>query len=1309
MSEALTDFEKSLLDADFTEVETAEDPFEKLLLADTEEKTKVDPIFAMLDQAGESGRVLEPDDLELFDKYQVDPGSAMTFSEHRKSYDEKGPMAWADELAGGFAHLGKTVRDAGIALPNIVGQLQAGQASAHEQKTMLDMMGVNIDETGKPSWLDMAKALTPVGAVKTGANMLGEDVVGVTGIYATEMAKEAGRDWATIARGAAQLPFRMIFKGAQGLGVFKEEWGEQWDRKDDEVRYHNYLKNLKRRDTLQTTLTNLNEAYGIDESEFMDTGGNITTPWAEGQSFSEAAVVGGSLIADPSNLVGGAAFAKVGSTIARGAGRAATKLGVSSGRMADINRKALAVFSAPTRTATTGVGRAVRATSKPFEWMDAVSRTRKGRIGIAAAASVASLGTSPNPLQLLGIAAGAWYGTGMVRPFSQAGRGLQAAGEIIEATGKAVTAPTRTSALRSRNLTANRTGRAILGFAASSKLPVRALVNAAGRATYLTDTAARGAIVGGAMGYVATGDIVDAFGEAGGGAFVAGAGNVINQAIDPIAVVASAKLTHEPGLGRIWSLGDSPTKQAWQRQFVQDFEETRNSQEIENLNHLPWADKYRIAQASTIMQGMATDGRADITDTFLDRNGFSELLADRPELAPTDLNPSWTKEQRAAYWRNNPALPRDVVYDDGRPSVVLRTDAEGASGIGIHAYTHALTDLQGYDPLYDPDERELNRFERQMHNKYGPDYRLEELDQVERSERSRIYGDPIAGIKSQLFNDWFGKQGNLLSEAPNLYNEYWGKLGVPLLRRAEINAGQKGTLQWNEMNARERLYAKKRLFDEILAEKSRNIMEDMPGELLPRLEQIAANTPRQGFLLDQYTNGVLTKMKRGLESIGATSDIFEGMGTNGDEGRLVGQLWAGKARMTERLGLAPTAISRDYTFLDINPNNVQEMRSTGLIDEAYFEETGQIREATPATARTWTQTIHDELKTAIANTETWGDRNAVRRQLKGALAGRYLHPEQLNALLDSRLPTRIKQGLIALNNHLLPNQHPEGLTRAPLAPLSILYYSDSGKGRKQAKRHEIQPYEIGTSSKGNLIVRSVHMGMLERSVLPDKEGKSRLDPSFTTVDEYLELASQYLRGNLAVLKPEQASILGEELKKFYRTFRLDRIGTMTTTADISPRDRVEADMEGADPRFAPEAPAAAQPRAIIEDPETTVLFRATNSPEDANAIPKGTHWSPDRETAEAYQDNPGFGGSEIVSAIVPTAKTLDVRGKDARDLNRLAEQVDGDREAWRDAGYDSVFSVIENVPSVREKLKETSDWLIFLDDYPENATTWVKL
>lgn len=124
---------------------------------------------------------------------------------------------------------------------------------------------------------------------------------------------------------------------------------------------------------------------------------------------------------------------------------------------------------------------------------------------------------------------------------------------------------------------------------------------------------------------------------------------------------------------------------------------------------------------------------------------------------------------------------------------------------------------------------------------------------------------------------------------------------------------------------------------------------------------------------------------------------------------------------------------------------------------------------------------------------------------------------------------------------------------------------------------------------------------------------------------------------------------------------------------------------------------------------TKTLFRATNKVTDAASVPAGSCWSDDRATAEAYTENQGFGGAQVVSIELNSDRVLDVRGSTARDLSKLAEAVDGDAQGWRDDGLDSVFAVLENRSKIRSKVEAMADWIIYLDDFPADATTYRKL
>jgi len=75
---------------------------------------------------------------------------------------------------------------------------------------------------------------------------------------------------------------------------------------------------------------------------------------------------------------------------------------------------------------------------------------------------------------------------------------------------------------------------------------------------------------------------------------------------------------------------------------------------------------------------------------------------------------------------------------------------------------------------------------------------------------------------------------------------------------------------------------------------------------------------------------------------------------------------------------------------------------------------------------------------------------------------------------------------------------------------------------------------------------------------------------------------------------------------------------------------------------------------------------------------------------------------------VPKDRVIDLRGDSARDLTKLADAL-GDRtlaQQWRDDGLTTVPQVIEDRCKVAQALRDRADWVILLDDFPPNATTW---
>jgi hypothetical protein len=140
--------------------------------------------------------------------------------------------------------------------------------------------------------------------------------------------------------------------------------------------------------------------------------------------------------------------------------------------------------------------------------------------------------------------------------------------------------------------------------------------------------------------------------------------------------------------------------------------------------------------------------------------------------------------------------------------------------------------------------------------------------------------------------------------------------------------------------------------------------------------------------------------------------------------------------------------------------------------------------------------------------------------------------------------------------------------------------------------------------------------------------------------------------------------------------------------------------------------------------KTITLYRAAD---DIGSYACGACFSPDRETAEAYLDNPGFGGDKVLTTRVDV------------DTERVLSLVDGyynglpygrqSKRAWRDLadalGLDAddndviealidegetyVHGVIDSRKRRAQLHAAGYDWVVYQDSYPDGAITWVYL
>lgn len=109
-------------------------------------------------------------------------------------------------------------------------------------------------------------------------------------------------------------------------------------------------------------------------------------------------------------------------------------------------------------------------------------------------------------------------------------------------------------------------------------------------------------------------------------------------------------------------------------------------------------------------------------------------------------------------------------------------------------------------------------------------------------------------------------------------------------------------------------------------------------------------------------------------------------------------------------------------------------------------------------------------------------------------------------------------------------------------------------------------------------------------------------------------------------------------------------------------------------------------------------------------------WSECREDAEAYLDNPGYGGDTLHVAEVDLtdARILDLT--EGNEFLRLASALYDDEDErfeaiqrWSGQGLGYAYEVWENNREAARLLAERYDWVVYVDDYPDGAITWCYL
>lgn len=108
-----------------------------------------------------------------------------------------------------------------------------------------------------------------------------------------------------------------------------------------------------------------------------------------------------------------------------------------------------------------------------------------------------------------------------------------------------------------------------------------------------------------------------------------------------------------------------------------------------------------------------------------------------------------------------------------------------------------------------------------------------------------------------------------------------------------------------------------------------------------------------------------------------------------------------------------------------------------------------------------------------------------------------------------------------------------------------------------------------------------------------------------------------------------------------------------------------------------------------------ILWRAAND----DHISDSASFAETRETAEAYLDNPGFGGDTLYYTEVEIEDYLDLTGSNA--MERLLEALDTDH-------IYGAIGVDELVPRVAGKLCDAGiQWVKVTESFPADTTTWI--
>jgi hypothetical protein len=111
----------------------------------------------------------------------------------------------------------------------------------------------------------------------------------------------------------------------------------------------------------------------------------------------------------------------------------------------------------------------------------------------------------------------------------------------------------------------------------------------------------------------------------------------------------------------------------------------------------------------------------------------------------------------------------------------------------------------------------------------------------------------------------------------------------------------------------------------------------------------------------------------------------------------------------------------------------------------------------------------------------------------------------------------------------------------------------------------------------------------------------------------------------------------------------------------------------------------------------TTLYRAA----DSDYIQQGTCFAAEREAAEAYLANPGYGGATIWTTDAH-GSVLDLRGMSTSEVASLL--------GLPDPGSIGIDEWLPSLPSTLSAARATGAlWAMVDESYPEETTTWIWL